>query len=220
MNEPKTEKTPREISLHSKSRLLVIEFNDGRRFELPCEYLRVFSRAKEVRTQGAPVTGKERVNITAIEPQGQYAVRLLFDDGHDTGIYSWDTLYELGEHYQRNWQAYLARLEVLGHVRDADGDEGARPRHITLLYFTYLAEKLRKTSEEVEIPPEVADVEGLVGWLRRRHREKAHLFADDSFQVTVNKQFSKPFTRLEDGDEVALIPTSPIAPPAPRAAGR
>lgn len=216
MNDASYEKTPREINLHSKSRLLVIEFNDGKRFELPCEYLRVFSKAKEMRTREAPVTGKEEVNITAIEPQGQYAVKLAFDDGHETGIYSWDTLYELGENYARNWQDYLDRLQAIGYVRNSARGEAQSPKRVTLLYFTYLAEKLRKTSEEIEIPATVNDVNGLVDWLRRRYRDKAHLFTEETFQVTVNKQFSKPFTRLDDGDEVALIPSSPIAPVAPK----
>ena len=110
MNEKTPQRVPVDIKLHSKSRLLVVSFSDGRAFELPCEYLRVFSRAKEVRTMDAPVIGKENVNITGIEPQGQYAVRLLFDDGHETGIYSWDTLYELGEKRQEIWQDYLDRV--------------------------------------------------------------------------------------------------------------
>ncbi|OQX46721.1 MAG: 1-(5-phosphoribosyl)-5-((5-phosphoribosylamino)methylideneamino)imidazole-4-carboxamide isomerase [Candidatus Sedimenticola endophacoides] len=120
MNQKSPERVPVEINLHSKSRVLCIEFSDGSRFELPCEYLRVFSKAKEVRTSGAPVTGKEEVNITAIEPQGQYAVRLLFDDGHDTGIYSWDTLYDLGANQERNWRDYLARLSEAGVQRKPD----------------------------------------------------------------------------------------------------
>ncbi len=106
MSEQSSNRIPTEINLHSKSRLLVIEFADGKRFELPCEYLRVFSRAKEVRTMEGPITGKEEVTITSIEPQGQYAVQLVFDDGHDTGIYSWETLYELGEMREENWQGY------------------------------------------------------------------------------------------------------------------
>ena len=207
---------PREIHLHSKSRLLVITFSDDRRFELPCEYLRVFSRAKEVRTLERPVTGKEKVTITSIEPQGQYAVRLVFDDGHDTGIYSWDTLYELGEKQGENWQAYLRRLDELGISRStAPGTtEESGPRHVKMLYFTYLVKELRKESEDLEIPPQVVDVASLIDWLRKRYADEAHLFRDGSIQVTVNKQFSEPFTRIEDGDEVALIPTSPIAPVA------
>ena len=86
-----TRRHPTEINLHSKSRILSIAFDDGARFELPCEYLRVFSRAAEERLLDQPATGKEGVNIERIEPQGQYAIRIVFDDGHDTGIYSWDS---------------------------------------------------------------------------------------------------------------------------------
>ena len=108
---------PTEISLHQKSRILSIAFDDGRTFELPCEYLRVFSKAAEVRTLGRPLTGKEAVNIEGIEPQGQYAVRILFDDGHDTGIYSWETLYNLGKHYDDLWAQYLEELKENGYTR-------------------------------------------------------------------------------------------------------
>lgn len=214
MTDQATDKIPVEISLHSKSRLLIVEFSDGRRFELPCEYLRVFSKAKEVRTLGTPVTGKEQVNITRIEPQGQYAVRLVFDDGHDTGIYSWETLYELGERQQENWQGYLERLDALGYSRRQDRDRAAGPGRIRLFYFTYLVRKLHKESEQLEIPDSVSDVHSLIAWLGRRQPQLAHLFTLESLQVTVNKQFSEPFTRIEDGDEVALIPRSPVAPVA------
>ena len=210
MNEKTPQRVPVDIKLHSKSRLLVVSFSDGRAFELPCEYLRVFSRAKEVRTMDAPVIGKENVNITGIEPQGQYAVRLLFDDGHETGIYSWDTLYELGEKRQEIWQDYLDRVAAMGVKRRNETADA--PRSIRLLYFTYLAKQLRRESEEVRIPDSVTDVRSLVEWLKREKQQQAYLFQDGSFQVVVNKQFSEPFTRLEDGDEVGLVPTSPIAP--------
>ncbi len=214
MSEQPPDLFPTEINLHSKSRLLIVVFSDGRRFELPCEYLRVFSRAKEVRTLDTPVTGKEDVNITRIEPQGQYAVRLEFDDGHDTGIYSWDTLYELGERHEENWRDYLEKLNEIGYQRKTGPTGDASPRRIKLLYFTYLVKKLRKESEEVEIPASVIDVNTLLEWLRKRQRDNAHLLQEGSIQLTVNKQFSEPFTRIDDGDEVALIPTSPIAPVA------
>ena len=211
MNEKQPTRTPTAINLHSKSRLLAIEFSDGASFRLPCEYLRVFAKAKEVRTLGNPVTGKESVNITRIEPQGQYAVRFIFDDGHDSSIYSWDTLYELGVNQEQNWQAYQESLRKAGYKPGASaGTEG--PRHIQLLYFTYLVKQLQKEAEQVEIPPSVTDVSSLIEWLRRRNPDQAHLFREGSFQVTVNKQFSEPFTRIDAGDEVALIPTSPNAP--------
>jgi DUF971 family protein/molybdopterin converting factor small subunit len=211
MSEQHSKRIPLSINLHRKTRVLIIEFSDGQRFELPCEYLRVFSRAKEVRTLEQPVTGKEGVNIEQIEPQGQYAVCLVFDDGHDTGIYSWDTLYELGKNREQNWQAYLQRLEESGYKRREPGSESG-PQQITLLYFTYLVKKFGKESEQVQLPPTVTDVQTMLEWLRRRAGRKAYLLQENSFRVTVNKQFSEPFTRIEDGDEVALIPNSPYAP--------
>ncbi len=112
---------PTDIKLHQKSRYLEVAFDDGRHFDLPCEYLRVFSPSAEVRGHGPGQevlqTGKENVNITAIEPVGAYAVVLRFDDGHDTGIYSWETLYELGVNQEDYWKAYLERLQQAGYVR-------------------------------------------------------------------------------------------------------
>jgi DUF971 family protein len=112
---------PTEIKLHQTSRILEVAFEDGARFELPCEYLRVFSPSAEVRGHGPGtgtlVTGKEAVNITAIEPIGNYAVRLVFDDGHATGLYSWNILYDLGRDQERQWQDYLGRLAEAGYQR-------------------------------------------------------------------------------------------------------
>ena len=211
MSDTTSRHTPTEIKLHQKSRILAIGFDDGKRFELPCEYLRVFSKAVEVRTMQQPVTGKEEVNIERIEQQGQYAVRLVFDDGHDTGIYSWDTLYELGEKREENWAAYLAQLEELGVERKISGDR----KRIKLLYFAYLVQKLRKQSEEIELPERVEDVAALLEFLRRRRPEAAPLFADDNLRVTVNRQFAELFTPLASGDEVSLTPVSPVAPATP-----
>lgn len=207
--------TPTSINLHQKSRLLAIEFSDGSAFQLPCEYLRVFSPATEVKNQDIPVSGKEGVNIKGIEPQGQYAVRLVFDDGYDSGIYSWETLYELGRDREQNWQDYLKRLQRHGIDRDSGPGETSGPRRIRLLYFTYLVKGMGKESEELEIPEAVRDVQSLVAWLRKRLPAKAYLLAEDSYRVTVNKQFAEPFTRIEDRDEIALVPTSPYPPPRP-----
>lgn len=211
MSEQATRHLPTAINLHRKSRILSIGFNDGKSFELPCEYLRVFSKAAEVRTLTKPITGKEEVNITAVEPQGQYAVRLVFDDGHDTGIYSWDTLYELGEKKEENWQTYLARLDEIGYERK----ETEGRLRIKLLYFAYLVKKMRKESEEVELPEAVKDVASLLEFLRRRKSGAAPLFADDQVRVTINRQFAEPFTRLEMGDEIGIVPVSPVAPATP-----
>lgn len=204
---------PTAISLHKKTRLLRVEFADGKVFDLPCEYLRVFSRAMEVRAGDTPVTGKESVNIEAIEPQGQYAVRLVFDDGHDTGIYSWDTLYQLGLNQERNWQSYLTRLAELGIQRE-ESDASAK-RRVKVLYFTYLVQKIGKDHEFMDLPPAVTSVETLTEFLRRRKPQHAWLFAEGSFRVTVNRQFCEPFTRIEDGDEIAYVPSSPYPPKNP-----
>lgn len=115
---------PTDITLRRADRVLVVDFDDGQRFELPCEYLRVYSPSAEVKGHGPgqrrTPTGKENVNIRKIEPVGNYAVCLHFDDGHNTGLYSWGTLYHLGEHFDEYWRKYLAELEELGYERKPD----------------------------------------------------------------------------------------------------
>ena len=112
---------PNELNLHRQSRVLEISFDDGARFNLPCEYLRAFSPSAEVQGHGPGQevlqVGIEDVGIDHIDPVGNYAVCLHFDDGHNTGIYSWDTLYNLGANHDQNWKDYLARLEAAGHKR-------------------------------------------------------------------------------------------------------
>ena len=113
--------TPTDIKLHQQSRVLEISFDDGSVFNRTSEYLRVFSPSAEVRGHGPGQAvlqlGKEDVNISTIEPVGRYAVRLGFDDGHDTGLYSWEVLYDLGLNYEAYWADYLQRLRDAGHVR-------------------------------------------------------------------------------------------------------
>ena len=113
--------TPTEIQLHQKSRILEIAFDDGERFELSCEYLRVYSPSAEVMGHGPGQEvlqlGKEDVNITAIEPVGNYAIKLVFDDNHDSGLYSWEHLYSLGKNQEQKWKDYLDRLEAAGYKR-------------------------------------------------------------------------------------------------------
>lgn len=113
---------PTEITLHSKKHQLEVAFDDGSRFQLPCEYLRVYSPSAEVQGHGPGQEvlqlNKENVNIEKIEQVGTYAIQPHFDDGHNTGIYTWDTLYQLGSNYDSNWQRYLSRLEAEGHTRN------------------------------------------------------------------------------------------------------
>lgn len=112
---------PTEIYLHQQSRTLGLVYANKQRFNLSCEYLRVFSPSAEVRGhvsgQGVLQTDKESVTITAIEPVGNYAVKLIFSDGHNTGIYDWNYLYDLGENQVENWQTYLNRLAETGYRR-------------------------------------------------------------------------------------------------------
>jgi DUF971 family protein len=106
--------TPTQITVHTLSKTLEVEFSNGERFSFPFEYLRVFSPSAEVRGHGGQggtlVVGKQDVNIVAIEPVGQYGIKPIFDDGHSSGIFSWTTLYELGQQQEQNWQAYLANF--------------------------------------------------------------------------------------------------------------
>ena len=121
-----SENTPNPVSinLHQKSRVLELEFDDGEKFELSCEYLRVHSPSADVKGHGPGQevlqTGKENVNIKEIEPVGNYAVKLIFDDGHNTGLYSWSYLYELGIEHENNWMNYLDALKKVGYVRRPD----------------------------------------------------------------------------------------------------
>lgn len=116
---------PTDIVLHQQSRMLEVAFDDGKRFELPCEFLRVFSPSAEVRGHGPGQevlqVGKREVNVSAIEPVGAYAVKLVFTDGHDTGLYTWDYLHELGTRKTQLWQSYLDRLAAAGASRDPAG---------------------------------------------------------------------------------------------------
>ncbi len=112
---------PTDIRVRTASRLLEVAFDDGRRFELSFEYLRVFSPSAEVKGHGGGEgilqLGKRDVSISSVEPVGNYALRLLFDDGHNTGLYSWALLYELGRDQEANWRRYLARCAEAGNPR-------------------------------------------------------------------------------------------------------
>ncbi|MDP2879232.1 MAG: DUF971 domain-containing protein [Sulfuricella sp.] len=113
---------PTEIKLHQKSRMLEIAFSDGQRFELPCEFLRVYSPSAEVRGHGPGQevlqVGKKNVEISDVQPVGSYAVQLVFSDGHDSGLYSWDYLHDLGVNQEVLWEQYLERMNEAGANRE------------------------------------------------------------------------------------------------------
>lgn len=114
---------PIEITLHSKSRLLELVFDDGKSFKLSFEFLRVFSPSAEVRGHGPGQetlqTGKRDIGVIAVEPIGNYAIKPRFSDGHESGIYSWDYLYELGVNHDAMWRDYLQRLAASGASRES-----------------------------------------------------------------------------------------------------
>ena len=114
--------TPTSVILHNRSRFLELAFDDGHSFKLPYEFLRVYSPSAEVRGHGPGQetlqTGKRTVTITEVEAVGHYALRPKFSDGHDTGIYSWDYLHDLGMRQDKLWRDYLARLEAAGASRE------------------------------------------------------------------------------------------------------
>ncbi len=112
---------PVDIQVHQQARLLDIRFDDGAAFSLPCEYLRVYSPSAETRGH-SPATaklekGKEQVTITRIDPVGNYAIKIYFDDGHNSGLYDWPYLYNLGKYRDELWQAYLEKLAAVGYQR-------------------------------------------------------------------------------------------------------
>ena len=114
-------RVPTEIKLHQRSRVMELSFSDGRNFSLPYEFLRVYSPSAEVRGHGPGQevlqSGKKDIDIVSLEPVGTYAIQPKFSDGHDTGLYSWEYLYDLGMRQQALWQDYLARLTAAGASR-------------------------------------------------------------------------------------------------------
>ena len=125
---------PKQIRLGKDRRSLHLVFPDGAAFDLAAEYLRVFSPSAEVRGHGGGemmlVLGKERVKILDVQPVGRYAVKLVFDDGHDSGLYDWGLLRELGDKRETNWSYYLDRLASAGIERDPEREEPAAPYNV------------------------------------------------------------------------------------------
>ncbi|MBT4838175.1 MAG: DUF971 domain-containing protein [Methylococcales bacterium] len=199
-------KTPTDINLHQKSKLLIIKFSDGEEFKLPCEYLRVFSTSAETKVLKSPVVGKENVNINEIEPQGSYAIRILFDDGHDTAIYSWQTLYDLGVNYKKNWNDYLEKIEKSGHQRQTSTD--SEQKSLKIIYFVHYVNIFKKQHETITVPNATETVSDLLAFLRKRGK-KWKILEDEKVKITVNKHFAELFTKLSDNDEIGIVPSEP-----------
>ena len=195
---------PTRIELHQQQRVLDIGFDDGSEFHFPCEYLRVYSpseEAKLVREDGEAIEGKERVGITEIIPVGSYAVRLVFDDKHRTGIYTWEQLYDLGRRQASLWQEYLDTLATNGQTLNQE----ARGKLVRVLYGATLADRLDREGESLRLPTTVATIADLLAQLRERGGEWQQL-RPDALRITLAEQVVPADTRLPDGSEVALAP--------------
>jgi len=191
---------PTGIKLHKKSRYLEITYPDGDVFNLPCEYLRVFSPAAEEklsRDMGSFAKGKEDVNFSAINPVGSYALQIIFDDGHETGIYSWARLYDMSINLKRDWED-----------RDPDATEVTKDeegkRTITILYFATLAKRLGLDSETITLPDEIVSIDDLIPWLMTRRGEWKRALAG-TLKITTNRRFVGMSDLISDGDEIALV---------------
>lgn len=201
---------PTRITLERKARVLVIDFDDGTSFRLPCAYLRAFSPSREA---AGPPAGSRRagaaapVDIERIEAVGHYALRLVFDDGHDTGVYSFDTLYRLGRDQAANQAAERDRRARAGEDRPRLWDSSEEDWiEVRLLYFSGVADLLGRTAEEVTPPAGVHTLAALIGWLRERGEPWRSALAPGAIAVTVNKRFVTRNEGLLSGDEISIRP--------------
>ncbi len=200
------EHNPIAINLHKKSRLLEIAFDTGENYKLSCEYLRTHGKSAEIKASEIPVAQKIEVNIDSIEPQGSYALRLFFDDGYDQGIYSWETLYDLGKNYDQYWPEYLSALEKNHLTRGDKASTHKGKSTVKILYFMDKLIKFTNEEEDFELPDKIKTVQDLLALLRDRGLRWQRAFQDDAVQFTVNKEFAELFTVLEHGDEIAFVP--------------
>ncbi len=195
-----TAEMPTGIKLHKVSRYLEVSYASGESFNLPFEYLRAFSLAAEEKV-GRQISGetpdKPDVNISAINPVGSYAIQILFDDGYETGIYSWARLYDMALNVKHDWQD---RDQTATQEHEKVQDE----RTITLLYFAALAERLGLESETITLAEEIKTIDDLIPWLMTRRGEWARALAG-TLKITVHRRFVGMADLIRDGDEIALV---------------
>jgi len=204
-----------EIALQQNKCTLKITFDDGSSFELPSRYLRVFSPAAEARIardRGEEIVTPDDVSIEQIEPVGSYAVRLVFSDGHETGVYSWSTLYELGKGLGQNWPLQKSETPDAGEETgqpDIDDKDISQWRTINILYFGTLVDQIERDREEVKIPPSVTTIQALIDWLADRGTYWDTSIRKNPVKATINRQFAESTSKIAEGDEVAFVPIVP-----------
>lgn len=203
---------PTEIALQQNKRLLKITFDDDSTFKMPSRYLRVYSPAAEARIardRGDEIVTPEEVSIEQIEPVGSYAVRLVFSDGHETGVYSWKTLYELGKDLPQNWPLQKPETpeanDEAGQL-EIDDKDISKWRTINILYFGVLVDQIERDREEVKIPPSVTTIQTLIDWLAKRGTYWETAIKKNPVKATINRQFAESSSKIIDGDEVAFVP--------------
>lgn len=197
--ENQTAEMPAGIRIHKGSRYLEINYASGESFNLPCEYLRAFSPAAEEKVSsemGNDFPARQKVNIRAINPVGSYAIQIVFDDGHETGIYSWARLYDMALNLKSDWEDRDQTVsEKHGHVQGE--------RTITILYLTALEKWLGLESETITLAEDVKTIDDLIPWLMTRRGEWEDALAG-TLKITVNRQFVGMSDLIVDGDEIAL----------------
>lgn len=194
--------TPTGIRLHKKSRYLEIIYGNGDRYNLPFEYLWVFSPAAEEKTNHSsrrPDSEQKDVNIKTITPLGSYALQIAFDDGQETGIYSWARLYDMSINLQRDW----GDREIAARLSAAEDDDNMGERTITILYYNALANRLGLDSETITLPKEIVTIGDLIPWLMTRRGEWGKALAE-KMKITVNRLSVGLQDRIRDDDEIAL----------------
>ena len=198
MSQPgkQTAEMPTGIKLHKGSRYLEINYASGESFNLPYEYLRAFSvNAEENHSyqKGDEISDKTDAKISLINPVGSYAIQIVFDDGHETGIYSWARLYDMALNLQSDWEGRDKTISAKHQDK----------RTITILYFSELENRLGLESETITLAEEVKTINDLIPWLMTRRGEWEEALAG-TLKVTVNRKFVSMTDLIVDGDEIAL----------------
>ncbi len=200
---PSSSPTPTEINLNCGSQELNIKFDDGTHFKYPCEYLRIFSPAAEIKAAREKVefvTVKQDINIERISPIGGYAIQFLFNDNHDTVIYLWKTLYELGVNQEENWNNYVQQIKAKKKAQ-VFGE-----RKIEILYFATLAQIIDQQHESLVLSDKIRIVNDLLSLLSERGELWEQQLDPNNIEVTINNQFVQVNHIIQDGDEIALTP--------------